>query len=103
MDNIEEKEETKRVAIVQKDEEGNDKIVRYAEGEEAEEILSEAKKQGKEIVKDSDLTEKIAKNEKDDLDDKESEIYDRLSLTVSEICNFVEELDQIFGKEKMWA
>ncbi len=101
MDNIEEKEETKRVAIVQKDEEGNDKIVRYAEGEEAEEILSEAKKQGKEIVKDSDLTEKIAKNEKDDLDDKESEIYDRLSLTVSEICNFVEELDQIFGKEKM--
>ena len=47
------------------------------------------------------MTEKIAKNEKDDLDDKESEIYDRLSLTVSEICNFVEELDQIFGKEKM--
>ena len=102
MDNIEEKEEeTKRVALVQKDEEGNDKIVRYAEGEEAEEILSEAKKQGKEIVKDSDLTEKIAKNEKDDLDDQESEIYDRLSLTVSEICNFVEELDKIFGKEKM--
>ena len=101
MDNIEEKEETKRVALVQKDEEGNDKIVRYAEGEEAEEILSEAKKQGKEIVKDSDLTEKIAKNEKDDLEDKESEIYDRLSLTVSEICNFVEELDRIFGKEKM--
>ena len=101
MDNIEEKEETKRVAIVQKDEEGNDKIVRYAEGEEAEEILSEAKKQGKEIVKDSDLTEKIAKNEKDDLDDKESEIYDRLSLTVSEICNFVEELDRLFEKQKM--
>ena len=102
MDNIEEKEEeTKRVALVQKDEEGNDTIVRYAEGEEAEEILSEAKKQGKEIVKDSDLTEKIAKNEKDDLDDQESEIYDRLSLTVSEICNFVEELDKIFGKEKM--
>ncbi len=101
MDNIEDIEETKRVALVQKDEDGNDKIVRYAEGEEAEEILSEAKKQGKEIVKDSDLTKKIAKNEKDDLDDKESEIYDKLSLTVSEICNFVEELDQIFGKEKM--
>lgn len=101
MDNIEDIEETKRVALVQKDEDGNDKIVRYAEGEEAEEILSEAKKQGKEIVKDSDLTKKIAKNEKDDLDDKESEIYDKLSLTVSEICNFVEELDQIFEKEKM--
>lgn len=101
MDNIEDIEETKRVALVQKDEDGNDKIVRYAEGEEAEEILSEAKKQGKEIVKDFDLTKKIAKNEKDDLDDKESEIYDKLSLTVSEICNFVEELDQIFGKEKM--
>ena len=67
-------------------------------------ILSEAEKQGKEIVKDSELTEKIAKNEKnekDDLEDKESEIYDKLSLTVSEICNFVEELDKLFEKEKM--
>ena len=101
MDNIEEKEKTKRVALVQKDEEGNDKIVRYAEGEEAEEILSEAKKQGKEIVKDSEFTEKVAKNEKDDLENAESEIYDKLSLTVSEICNFVEELDKLFEKEKM--
>ena len=102
MDNIEEKEDTKRVALVQKDEDGNDKIVRYAEGEDAEEILSEAKKQGKEIIKDSKLVEKVDKQDKrDDLEEKDSEIYDRLSLTVSEICNFVEELDQIFGKEKM--
>lgn len=102
MDNIEDIEETKRVAIVQKDEDGNDKIVRYAEGEEAEDILSEAKKQGKEIIKDSELTDKIAKKEENDISvDEESEIYDKLSLTVSEICNFVEELDQIFGKEKM--
>ena len=101
MDNMEEKEETKRVAIVQKDEEGNDKIVRYAEGDEAEDILSEAEKQGKEIIKDSELTKKIAKEEKDNLEDKESEIYDKLSLTVSEICNFVEELDKLFEKEKM--
>lgn len=99
MDNIEEKEETKRVALVQKDEEGNDKIVGYAEGEEAEEILSEAKKQGKEIIKDSKLVEKVEK--KDDLEEKESEIYDKLSLTVSEICNFVEELDKLFEKQKM--
>ena len=102
MDNIEDIEETKRVAIVQKDEDGNDKIVRYAEGEEAEDILSEAKKQGKEIIKESELTDKIAKKEENDISvDEESEIYDKLSLTVSEICNFVEELDQIFGKEKM--
>ena len=102
MDNIEEKEDTKRVALVQKDEDGNDKIVRYAEGEDAEEILSEAKKQGKEIIKDSKLVEKVDKQDKrDDLEEKDSEIYDRLSLTVSEICNFVEELDRLFEKQKM--
>ena len=102
MDNIEEKEDTKRVALVQKDEDGKDKIVRYAEGEDAEEILSEAKKQGKEIIKDSKLVEKVDKQDKiDDLEEKDSEIYDRLSLTVSEICNFVEELDRLFEKQKM--
>lgn len=102
MDNIEEKEDTKRVALVQKDEDGNDKIVRYAEGEDAEEILSEAKKQGKEIIKDSKLVEKVDKQDRiDDLEEKDSEIYDRLSLTVSEICNFVEELDRLFEKQKM--
>ena len=48
------------------------------------------------------MDEKVDKQDKrDDLEEKDSEIYDRLSLTVSEICNFVEELDRLFEKQKM--